>query len=178
MVPLLRPCFQSHEKNAWTDLFRLVEEAATPPVRGILSRTGVSRIETEEVVLELFEQLYRDDCRKLRSCRASTEAEFRAWLVIVAKNFARNWVDRHRRRVARDNAALSALSAARMTDRSGLDERQLQARLAEWKPLMRPGDFNRLLVLIGEASAQAVSGRTRRRWANDLVGNYPHLFGD
>jgi len=176
MIPLLRRCLELHEQDAWTDLFRLVEAAATPQVRWVLSRTGVSRMETEELVLELVEQLYQDDCRKLRSCRARSEAELGAWLRQVALRFAWKWVHRHQRGVPRKPESLSVVE---MPELSGLDERALEARLAEWELLMAPKDFDRLLMLLGRATtARAACRHTQCRWARHLMKKYAHLFAD
>ena len=141
----------------------------------MLRCAGVSTRGTEAVVLELFEDLYFDDCRKLRSCWAQSEEEFRIWLWQVPAHFARNWVDRRQRAVAKEKAARSETPPP---DRSGPDETPLQARLEEWPPLMRPRDFEHLQVLIGLSKPERpISARTRQRWIEQLLRKYPDLFG-
>jgi len=102
--------------------------------------------ETEVVVDELFEELYFNDCRKLRSCWAENAARFRAWLRQTAACFTLDWLECQTRRAAREKAARSHYAPPA---RWGPDEATIQARLEEWEPLMRPRDFRRLLVVIG-----------------------------
>jgi DNA-directed RNA polymerase specialized sigma24 family protein len=174
MFPLLQRCVELHERCAWSDLFLLVEDTASLRVRWVLGRFGVSRTEVEDVVSELFTELYLDNCRKLRSCRAENEAEFRAWLWQVATHFAQNWVDRYQRAAARERGALSRLV---LPDRSGPDDEALRARVEEWRRLMAVEDFERLLVLIAPVTAEpAVCERTRRHWTHELMAKYPHLL--
>ena len=68
-------------------------------VRRLLGDVGVSLMETELVVLELVERLYWDECRRLRSCRARSLAQFRAGLRRTALHFALDWLRHRVRRV-------------------------------------------------------------------------------
>ena len=174
MLELLRRCIESDEPDAWGDLFVLVEETAALPVRCVLRRLVVDQNETEAVVLELFEHLYLNGI-KLRTCRARTEAGFRAWLRPVAANFALDWVERRGRAIDREKAALWR---APLPDRSGPDERQLQAWLDELRTRMTPRDFERVLKLAKLSTVETpITDCTRRKWIVRLIDKYPDSFG-
>jgi len=164
----------SGDDGAWPDLFVFVEQTASPAVRHLLRRFGFDPGETEEVVLEVIEELFFDDCRRLRSCRAESEEQFRAWLRATATRSAIKWI---RRRVSARAGRKSARAEDAAVDRSGPDEFEVRARLEEWRPLMAGQDFRRLLLLTGlVAGERPISPRTRRRWTRRLVTRYPPLF--
>lgn len=172
---LLQSCLESNDPDSWARLYLLIQETVTPRVRSVLRWYGVSVTETELVLLELIEELYANQCR-LRSCRAQNEAEFRAWLWQVATHYTQTWATRRHRTSRKEKAALSRLP---LPDRWGSDEEFLRARVGEWQTLMKPKDFERLRRLIGWAPARtAASDRTRRRWEQHLLRQYPHLFGE
>jgi hypothetical protein len=175
MLELLRRCIEFDEPDAWGDLYVLVEETVAFPVRCVLRRLVVDQNETEAVVLELFEHLYLNGI-KLRTCRARTEAGFRAWLRPVAANFALDWVERRGRAIVREKAALWR---ATLPDRSGPDERQLQAWLDELRTKMTPRDFERVLKLAKLSTVETpIADCTRRKWIVRLMNKYPDLFGE
>jgi DNA-directed RNA polymerase specialized sigma24 family protein len=141
----------------------------------VLRRLVIDQNETEAVVVELFEHLYPNG-GKLRTCRARTEAGFRAWLRPVAANFALDCVERRGRAIAREKAAVSR---APLPDRAGPDEPQLQAWLDELRTRMTPRDFERLLKLAKLSTVETpIPDRTRRKWIVRLVNKCPDLFGD
>jgi len=174
--PVLQGCFECDNPQAWGELFLVIQESAGPAIRYLVRRSGATDAEAEVVVAELLEELYFDDCRKLRTCCATSEATFRAWLRKTGVNFARDWLDRWTRARARERAARAKHAPP---DRSGPDEAMIQGRLEEWEPLMAPKHFRRLLVLTGRKRlAQAVSARTERRWIRQLVSQYSAVFDD
>lgn len=176
VLELLRMCIETGDGDACASLFLLVEKTAAPAARRLLRRFGFGEMETEGVVLELFENLYLDGFRKLRSCLANNEATLRSWLRVTAVRFTLNWLDRRLRVVRRERAALAEIAPS---DRSGPDEGATRAIVDEWRPLMKPRDFGRLLALIGlGAHEPPISVRTRQRWAEQLLRKYPDVFRD
>lgn len=173
-VPLVRRCVEGDDPDAWRELFLVVEETASSPVRSALRSFGVARMETETLVLELVEELYLNDCRKLRSCRAQSERQFCAWMSKVALHFTLDWVDHQKRIRARER---SGVPASAPIDLRGPDEITLQARLGEWRTLMRPQDFRQLLLLAGRSTSDSSAySSTQHRWIRRLLTRYPRLL--
>jgi hypothetical protein len=174
VVSLLRNCIELQDAEAWCDLWMLFEEAAGTAVRRLAWRCGVGRAEADELVKEIFASLVSDDLRKLRSCRAENEHELRGWLAQVASNATFNWLDKRRRFIHHEQAALAAFRPA---DRCGLDEQQLAARFEELKQVIPAADFEKLQILAGlVVPTRTVPQRTLRYWTRDLLQRYGNHF--
>ena len=179
MFEPVRACIEDDCSDACEDLWLFLIEIGTPTASSILKPFGYCDADVEDVVMEVVLRLFEDSHRRLRSFRGESQSELDAWVRIVVKNHARNWLVRNDE-VLR-GASFDFESLSTHTNPLG-DELIRFLRTVERgaNNLANPltgRDTKRLRMLAGlEPLPGGISGRTVRRWKRSLRQQLEYSF--
>jgi DNA-directed RNA polymerase specialized sigma24 family protein len=169
-LELLRRCFDDDDQQAWCELWLLFFEVAGNPVQRLLKNRGFNAADAEDVVMDVWLDLFRRDQRKFRTFQGHSRAQLCRWFVRVATNAARNWIEKHHRRLREQ--PLDSAARCVLHDHAGPTELEVGSLLSDLESITNFGDTERLRVLAGLKSGAARTERTHQRWKETLGRKY------
>ncbi len=161
MYALIKLCL-ADEPDAWADLWQTFDHIAAQPVRSLIVRAGFDLTEADEVAQELYLALHMNGNVRLRSFRGKSQPELESWLVHLAVNFTRDWIEKTWRARKRTRRYIQGIPTP---GRSAATEPEVDTLLDDLEKVLSHEESNQLRQLagLGGEREKPVSERTARR---------------